>query len=148
MKTKFAFEKLMEHRKNLEELAMRDYVDAQGNLDRANRLMDRYYDSIEEGRNQVSSLENLGGKILGQLELIESFIHGQKRRIVEHREQVRSIIQDVEKKHETLIERAREYKVLERLKEKQMEKIKKEKKKREMKSVDEMVVMGFGRRKG
>lgn len=147
MKFYFPFEKLMEHRKRLEELAMKDLTESQRELHRANLKMKNYYNSIDQSRRQICDFIKSGGNVTSSTQLLEEYIVGQKKRIVDFRETVRELIQRVEQKQEILMERAREYKILEQLKEKQKLKFKKGIKKREFKNIDNMVVMRFSREK-
>lgn len=147
MKYRFPFEKLMQHRKNLEELAMRDVADAQRELKEANEIMGKYYSSIDECRENMAGLIREGGRVTGRLCDLDEFIKGQKNRIITYRETVRALVQKVEKCQLALVEKAREYKILDRLKVKQVKKQKKIEKKKEFKTVDDLVVMRFSREK-
>jgi flagellar export protein FliJ len=78
-----------------------------------------------------------------QLDALDQFADGQKIRIARQREVIINHTTIVEQKQEILVAAAKETKILERLKEKQMLKYKKERQKQEAKANDELVVTRF-----
>lgn len=142
---KFVFEKLMEHRKHLEELAMRDLYEAQSAVDDAQGVLDALFASIQRARETMGEIGRKGGLIGDQLLIIESFIAAQKRKIIEQREIIKRLLEKVNEKRDELVARARDFKVLEKLKEKQAKRERAALKKREFKQIDNMVVMRFSR---
>lgn len=143
MKFRFPFQKLLEHKKLIEELKARDYAEAKYDLDQENKILNDYFSSIDRTRVSVANLVDKGGTTGEELQQLEDFIIGQKVRIERQRDVIRKKMMIVEEKQELLRQAAIERKTFETLKQKQFEKFKKEVKKYEQKQIDEMVVMRF-----
>lgn len=144
---KFKFTVLLKQRKRAEEAAQREYMLAQNELADCLSGIQRMYDSVEFSRNEISRLEkNLESHPLGQVLENEKFIEGQKIRIEKERQRARDLMRVAEMKHEVLIEAAKEFKKIDRLREKNQERYNKEQKKLENKRVDDLVTIRSGRR--
>ena len=145
MKFEFSYEKLLDHRKTVEEVAHRDYLLAQTQVDAAEKVLRGMYDDIAKSRTRIGKLEVEGGKAGPALGLLHDFIDGQKIRIERQRAKIRELLAEAERKHEILVEAAREHKTLQKLKEKRKQEFRKAVKKRELKAVDEIVTTRFKR---
>ena len=142
MKFHFSYQSLLGHRKLLEEIAQRDYVEAQTVLDQQKEIYKHLYTRLHEVEGESSDLRSQSGSIAMLTELDE-FMAGQKIKISRQREVVINHTQIVEGKQEILIAAAKETKILEKLREKQMATFKKAMQKKEMKRTDEIVVTRF-----
>lgn len=147
MKFKFPFEALQKVRKIEEGEAQRIFLEARGRLDECLAKIQRMYDSIDQARLEISRLQfgETHNKI-EEIRSLEDFIRGQNIRIKTERENARTLMREVEDKQEVLIEKARAFKVIERLREKRLEGFKKEVKLAEQKELDEMVIARAKRR--
>lgn len=145
MKFKFGYQQLLEYRKRLEDLAQRDYVTAKKAVDLAEEALEAMYQQIDDSRQRARMLEVQGGKQAPSLAFIDDFINKHKIRIEMHRKVIRELKQFEEIKQQALVVAAKEYKILEKLKERKMLEFKDILKKRELKQVDELVTTRFKR---
>ena len=145
MKFKFSYQQLLEYRKRLEDLAQRDYAVAQKDVDSAVVELERMYQQIDDSRQRARMLEVKGGKQAPSLALIDDFINKHKIRIEMQRKKIREFQYVAETKQQALVIAAKEYKILEKLKEKRLIEYKEILKKRELKNVDELVTTRFKR---
>ena len=143
MKFEFSFETLLDHRRQIEDAARREWNEAQEKVDEAQRTLDEYYSQLDQARARVGTIEKSGGPQAGALVSIAEFISGQNIRIERHRLSMRELVMDAEIKREAMIEAAKETKTLQKLKEKKLEEFKQKKKKRELKEVDDLIVTRF-----
>ncbi len=148
MAFEFKFESLLKYRKRLEEAAQRDFIAARRELDEALAMIQQMYSSIEEARAYIHSCQGQGqaGDIFRILSS-EQFITGQKVKIDIERARARELMMRVEEKQELLLAAAREFKKIEKLKERHKSEFKKEQRRLEIKRVDDLVVIRSGRRK-
>jgi flagellar FliJ protein len=145
MKFEFSLESLLEHRRRIEDVAQRDWAEAQAKVDEAVAKLNDYYDQVDQARHRSAALENEGGAQSGALISIDEFIGGQKYRIEAQRQAIRELKTEAERRQEILIEAAKETKTLEKLKERQLEEFKLKRRKLEAKENDELVVTRFKR---
>lgn len=143
MKFRFSLEKLLSHRKNLEDLAKKDLMDAQFRLNEEMEKLENFYKDIDRTRDYVHSLEGKGGAQAESLAQSHLFIKGTGWRIESQRKVVSQHQQIVEEKQEILRQATIECKMIERLKEKRFEDFKLEQKKKEQKFVDDMTTARF-----
>lgn len=145
MKFSFAFEKLLDHRKMLEDLARKDYLLAASNVATAEGELRQMYDDIRESRNRAGELGRKGGAQGPALSQIDEFIRGQNIRIQRQREKIRELMAEAERKQLALVEAAREHKTLQKLKERRLADFKRALKKGDLKIIDEIVTTRFKR---
>lgn len=148
MKFKFPFETLQKVRKIEEGEAQRVFMEARARLDECLAKIQSMYDSIDETRLAISRLQF--GQDQNKLEEIKSredFIRGQEIRIKLERQNARTLMREVEEKQEILIERARDHKVIERLRERREADFKKDLKVHQQKQLDDMVSARVKRKK-
>lgn len=144
---KFRLQKLLEYRTRLEEEAQRDYMDACGKTAEALRALDAMYLAIDAARekNQVLVAAGSGAS---HLTTIETFIVGQKLRIVSHRKKIKELKAEEERLQDILIEAAKEKKTLEKLKENRRREYDDEQQRQELREYDDMAVMRHRRGEG
>jgi flagellar FliJ protein len=143
-KFKFAFEKLLAHKRTLEDVARREFLEAQGQVDGANRELNQMYQVIDESRARSQALGADGGALaIVALSQIDEFINLQKIRIERQRSVIRELMFVAEQKQQALIDAAKERKTLEKLREKRLEDFKLALEKHEMKEIDDLVVTRF-----
>jgi flagellar FliJ protein len=140
-KFKFSFERLLQHKHTLEDVARRDHLLAKKAMDEAKQEIDQMYRDIDESRDWSLKVELQGGSQSMTLAQIDEFINLQKIRIERARLALRSLMTEVENKQEKLIEAAKERKTLEKLRERRVEEHKQKLAEHEMKENDEIVVL-------
>ena len=145
MKFKFSYQKLLEHRKRLEELARDDYLLAQKLVMVAEEGLEKMYQQIDDSRTRAGTLSVKGGDQVASLVLIDHFINNHKLRIEAQRKKIRELKSTAEEKQQALVSASKEYKILEKLRERRVLEFKEIVKKREQKFVDDLVTMRFKR---
>lgn len=145
MKFKFSYEKLLEHRKRIEEIAHRDYLAAAKLVHEAEDNLKLQYDLIDQARKSNHDFELHGQAKSPSLVLNSEFIIGQKTRIQTLKEKIRELMRDAEDKQQVFLEAAKEYKILLKLREKQLIAFHEKRKKHEAKTLDELVVTRYAK---
>ena len=145
MKFTFSLESLLVHRKRLEDVAQRDWAEAQAKVDAAQRELKSFYAQVDEARLRSSMIEKQGGTQASQLISIDEFIGGQAYRIEKQRSKIRELISEAERLQELLVEAVKETKTLVKLKERQFNEHKLHRRKQEAKQMDDVVVTRFKR---
>ncbi len=136
----FGLEKLMNHRKNLQDEASKNYLNSQAEYQKQNQILHQYYMDIETARKNGFEIQLSGGKNSAEsLCQINDYIKGTEFKIEQQRQVVRRCLEKVEEMQELLREASIEYKIMEKLKEKKKEEFKEVEKKKEIKELDEMV---------
>ncbi|OQW50228.1 MAG: hypothetical protein A4S09_00085 [Proteobacteria bacterium SG_bin7] len=146
MKFKFRLETLRKHRKNLEELARRDFANAKDRSDQILKQIDNFYDDDDKAREYAGAVVRDETTDPGFLQLSSEFIERNKIRIEQKKMEFREALVVTEDKQQVLVEAARETKVLDKLKEKKKEIFLKKLRKKNRKDTDEVVVQRHGRR--
>lgn len=145
MKFKFKLEPVLKHRKIKEDIAKKDYAEAESKVQECLSVINSYYNQIEETRSLSLERQQLGGSVTAYLDFNSDLILGIKIKIEIEKLKVRDLMQVAEEKKEILIEARREKKIVESLKQKKMEEFKKLQKKHEQKQIDEMVSQRYAR---
>jgi flagellar FliJ protein len=145
MSFKFTLEPLMKHRKRLEEDAQREFFKARSAVDEALRKINSLYESIDHARRQIQLLQKSGGQSIAAITQHEEFIVGAQIRIERERKVARELMMVAEEKHQLLLEAAKEFKSIEKLKERRHRQYLEDKKKQELKIIDQTVTMRFKR---
>ena len=145
MKFKFSLEAVLKHRKTLEEIAKRDYLEEKHKANEQLKKLNFLYAQIDEARKGAAAKS--GGKkvFIEDLQYINSFISKNNIKIEIQKIVFREAMQVTEEKEEILLEAAREFKVIEKLKERRFEGHKKRARKTEIRNLDEMVTLRHGR---
>ncbi len=122
MAFKFGLETVLKHRKRQEEIAQREFAEAQAELDQCLRTLDEMYHRHDQVREEIAHLQAQGTThALHQITEMEFFLKGHRIRIDEMRLEARRVMVIVEEKQEVLISASREKKILEKLKDKKFE---------------------------
>jgi len=148
MKFKFAYENLMKSKKINRDIAFRNFSQAQGKLEQDQTVLHAYEDGVTDSLEFNQEIVESGILLQEKLEALkwtQEFLEGQKIKIQRQQEVVRKQNLIVDDKRKELSEAAKEYKVFEKLKERLAQKFAKLEKKRELKAVDEIVVMRAAR---
>jgi flagellar FliJ protein len=140
----FSLETLLRHRKTLRDEAMRIYAEAQAKVQDKLSEIRQLYNSIDQTRERISSTYSTTTGSLGVIQFMNEFIDGTKVKIGRARFEVRDLMQIAEEKHDRLVEASRNFRMLEKLKEKQKLAWKKEQKRKETKRADDMVMTRLG----
>jgi flagellar FliJ protein len=118
MRFRFSLESVLKHRTRLEEIAQREFAEAQRRVDECLRQIDVMYKRLDEVREDILLAQGKGSaEKIEEVREMETFIDGQKLRIERMRLQARELLQIAEEKQEALILAAQEKKILQRLKE-------------------------------
>ena len=141
MKFKFSLEKLLQYRRQLEDLAKKDYLEVFATLEEEKAKLKSYYKATDDSRTYAQSLEVRGGRQAEGLVQSHHFIKGTAIKIELQKKNVEKIQLLVEEKLEILRQASIESKMIERLKENKKEEFKKLEKKSEQKFLDEMVTL-------
>jgi len=115
MAFRFSMESVLKHRKREEEMAHRDVVEAQNNLEACLQGIEKMYAQIDATREAISQSERSGD--LQWVLTSEVFIEAQKIRIHRERLHARELIRVLEEKQDVLLERLHDRKIIEKLKE-------------------------------
>jgi flagellar FliJ protein len=145
MKFKFQLEKVLQHRKILEDLAQREFQEAQAELNQQIRKLDEMKEAVISARDQAFRRQSEGGKASPALLQVDEFIKGQDIRMERQKLRIQECESLVEKLREILRQKAIDYKIIEELKDKQFKEYKIERRKREQKNADDINLMRFRR---
>ncbi len=137
-KFSFKLEKVMQHRKTLEDVAQRDFEEASFSLRALENQKLEFERSIHSARVEASRLLSMGGNPGPALSQIDVFIKGQEIRIQRQNDKIKEQETLVENLREILRQRAIEYKIMEELKDKKKREFKEEEGKKEQKEVDDL----------
>ncbi len=146
MKFKFGLETLRKHRKNLEEMARRDFAEAKNSSDKILKQIDHFYDDSDKAREYAGSVIQSEITDPGLLQISSEFIERNKIRIERKKTEFRQAMVVTEEKQQSLVDAARETKILDKLKDKKKEEFLKKLRKKNRKDTDEVVVQRHGRR--
>ncbi len=141
MKFQFTLEKVLHHKKIQEDVAKKDFTEAQVAVDlelEKKRKMER---SIYLSRKKSFDLQRQGGAEAHSLQSIEEYIVLETERIKAQDHQIEIAIEQLEQKREILVQAGKEFKALEKLKEKRFKDFKNKKRKHEAKQLDDIVTM-------
>ena len=141
MAFKFKFEVLQRHRKTLRDLAQRDFAEAQAAASAQMQFIESLFQQIDRAGEKSVDIRNTEPVDLEQLKAIEEFIELQKVKIEIEREKARELLSVMEEKQEELVEKAKEYKVVEILREKEHKKYLEKVKEAETKEMDDLSLM-------
>lgn len=145
MAFKFRFETLKKHRKTLRDIAQKDYADAEAKANEQMQLIESLYVQIDEANEKSLKLREARPVDMDQMKSIEEFVELQKVKIELEREKARELLSVMEEKQEVLMEKAREFKVVEILRAKELEKHKEKMRLIEAKEVDDINLMRHSR---
>lgn len=142
MKFKFPLQKVLRHRQIQEDLAQREYLDADSILQAQKRELEGIYASVDESRITIQSLEVQSGiGLVERVKQIHEFIKLQGLRAERQLEKIKETEKLVEAKHEILRQKAMDKKIIERLKDKKRKTYQEELLRSQQKELDEIVSM-------
>lgn len=148
MKFKFSLDKVLVHRRRVEDEARRDWVVAQSRTQEAIRLLERLYAEIDEARSRQQQ-SRMGMSILGQptatLQAMDQFLDGQRLRIDRQRIQVRELKGEEERFQDAWAQRAQERRALEKLRERRLQEYRERIDRAERLEIEDLSVMRHGR---
>ena len=147
MKFKFSLEKVLRHRKSLEDLAQKDFQEALAVLNQEKQKLEEMQRAVDSARNFSFTRQKGGGTAGSSLSQVHDFLTGQDVRMDRQKKKIEHQEKMVEELREILRNKALDYKIMEGLKEKKKLKFKEQAKKTEQKKADEMNVMRFQREK-
>lgn len=142
MKFKFNLERVLDHRKVIEDLAQVDFQSAMYDLTQAEATLQNMRKEIVNSRENAFEVQ-IGGResAPARLQQVEFFIKGQLLRIKNQEAKIQNLQNIVESKREILRSRATERKILERLKANKQEEFNLEASRQEQIEADEMNLM-------
>ncbi len=149
MKFKFGLEKVLNHRKILEDLAQRDYQEALAILNQKKSELEKMVLRILEARVEIHQHEVQSGfDMIERVKQIQEFIKLQDIRIERQHLSVQESEKLVEARQEILRQKAMDKKILERLKVKKKTDHQSNERRLAQVETDEMVSMRFVKREG
>lgn len=143
MKFKFSLQKVLEHRKVVEDLAQKDFQDVVNQYNEQVALLEKMTDAKKTAHQSIGTLSSQGGTQGPALSQIHDFLKGQDIRIQRQRQNVEAAEKLVEEKREVLRQAALEYKIMEKMREKKFEDYKQDRQAREQKEMDEQNILRF-----
>lgn len=147
MAFQFSLNTVLKHRKRLEDVAQREYAEAQQAVNECLTAIENMYRRSDEVREEIAIEETRGTpESLKLIREMESFLGGQKIRIETLRMKARELLIVAEEKHEALIHASQERKVLTKLKEKKLAEYKARLEKLEAKELDDLTMVRVARR--
>jgi len=142
-KFNFRLETLKRQRKIAQDIAQREYAEAQKKVRDQLEHIQKLYSEVDFAREQSESIQLAGGQCRDQLIALEEFINGQKIKINNARSVARELMQEAEELLEVLTIKTQEFKIIEKLKEKKTEEYRKEKIKKQNKDIDDLVITRY-----
>ena len=143
MKFKFPLQKVLEHRKVSESVAQKDFQEAMDILNQAVGSLQEMQFKKKEAHRLTEVYISKGGAAGPALSQANDFIKGQELRIRQQEEKVKEAEKLVEEKREILRQAAREYKIMERVRETKFEEFKHNLDLQEQKEMDEQSILRF-----
>jgi flagellar FliJ protein len=149
VKFKFGLEKVLNHRKILEDLAQRDYQEVLSVLNQKKSELEKMVLRILDARVEIHQLEVQSGfDMIERVKQIQEFIKLQDIRIERQHLSVQESEKLVEARQEILRQKAMDKKILERLKVKKKTDHQTNERRLAQKETDEMVSMRFKKQEG
>lgn len=145
MKFKFSLEKVLRHRNLQVDLARRDFLEAQNNLNAAINVRDEMITARENNKTYRSELVAKNGNWQDQVQQINTYLIGQDLRIAKQNESLKLLEKEVESYREILRKALTEAKMMERLKDKKKEEFVKTYNENERKELDEISTLRHAR---
>jgi flagellar FliJ protein len=145
MKFKFSLEKVLRHRNLQVDLARRDFLEAQNNLNSAVNARDEMIAVRENNKTYRSELVAKNGNWQDQVQQINTYLIGQDLRIAKQNESLKLLEKEVESYREILRKALTEAKMMERLKDKKKEEFVKTYNENERKELDEISTLRHAR---
>lgn len=145
MKFKFSLEKVLRHRNLQVDLARRDFLQAQNNLNAAIQVRDEMITARENNKIYRAELVAKNGNWQDQVQQINTYLVGQDLRIAKQNESLKLLEKEVESYREILRKALTEAKMMEKLKERKKEEFVKTYNENERKELDEISTLRHAR---
>ena len=145
MKFKFTLEKVLKHRTIQSDLAQRDFLEAQNNLNEEIKKLEAMQQLKNDSLQQRSQTVQESQTWAASVEQINQFLIGHDFRIKIQNQRLLDAEKTVEEMREILRKAMIEVKIIEKLKEKKYEEFKKESARKEQNELDELSVLRFSR---
>ncbi len=143
MKFKFNLQKVLEHRKTLENLAQKIFQEATYNLNVEVEKLRTMEHELHESFFRNQEYIEQGGSQAPAWQQVHEFKLGQEIKIARQKEVIQKHLQIVEQKRQDLMATTKEYKIIEKLKEKKQKEFIEEMNYLEQKELDEMTIMRY-----
>lgn len=144
MKFKFKLEKVLMHRQVLENLAQKDFQEAQAECNAQIAILEKLRLEKSEARKRAfSDQSRTGGQVLESLMQIHHFIELQDIRIEKQIKVIQECENLVEAKREVLRQKAMDTKIIRKLEEKKRQQFMEEESRKEQKEMDDNSSMRF-----
>jgi flagellar FliJ protein len=144
MKFKFQLEKVLRHRKILEDLAQKDFQEAMAELQKQTDLLHALREAKGQAReNSFLQQSQTGGQVSESLKQIHDFITLQDIRIENQLKKIAECEKGVESRREILRQKAIDTKILKRLEENKQRQFIQEQQRSEQKEMDDNANMRF-----
>jgi flagellar FliJ protein len=144
MKFKFNLDKVLRHRKILEDLAQKEFQEASAELNREVQFLEQLRDAKTEARDRAYSQQSqTGGQVLESLKQIHDFIILQDIRIEKQIQVIAQHEKVVESRREILRQKAIDTKIIRKLEQKKKEQFVEEQYRLEQKEMDDNSNMRF-----
>lgn len=149
MKFKFSLQKVLQHRKVLQDLAQRDFEEIQSESFKQKELLMDMITSLHEARNEAGQVQSRpANNVPERLKQIHEYTILQDVRILRQKAKVEEIEKLVEEKREILRQKAIDSKMIEKLKERKREQFNHEVRVEEQKEADELSLLRFDAKDG
>jgi flagellar export protein FliJ len=143
MKFKFPLQKVLEHRKIVENLAQKDFQEVQMLLNNENDKLAQLEKAMHEAQVTAGSLSSEGGHQGAALSQIHDFLRGQRIRITQQRFRIAEVEKLVEAKRDILRQAALDYKIIEKMRENKFEEYRQGRLIEDQKEMDEQAILRF-----
>ena len=148
MAFQFGLDSVLKHRQRLEDLAQREFAEAQQAVDECLRAIEAMYQRLDQVREEISQLQQRGQpRDIDQVREMDAFIIGHKIRIERQRLHARELLVVAENKQGALMEAARNKKILLKLKERRLSEYRTWLARLEAKELDDQTMLRSARRK-
>lgn len=144
-KFKFGLQKVMQHRKTVENISQRNFQEAQAELNHQNEILRQMYQAIDDARKTAFEKQKEGGQTASALSQVHDFVKGQDIRIERQKAKIQECLGLVENLREILRKSAMDYKIIEGLRDKKKQDFKKKVSVKEQKLTDDLNLMRFKR---
>ena len=146
MKFIFPYEVLIKYKKSLEGLKRKAYLESKKNVEDCHKSLDKRWEKKKEALNAMNRLKKSGGKKIGEIESLEDYIRGQDVHIKKEKSDLKDLMKFETEKHEAFKEALKEVKALELLRERKEKEFKESLRKKEIREIEELMIMGYGRK--
>ena len=144
MKFKFKLDKVLRHRKILEDLAQKDFQEAMAELNKQNEILEQLRQAKADARaRSYAQQSQTGGQVLESLKQIHDFIVLQDIRIEKQLQKIEECEKVVESRREILRQKAIDTKIIKKLEEKKKQQFTEEQQRLEQKEMDDNSNMRF-----